>query len=576
MKIKNLSTLLITLALLASIGTAYANEDVITYSDLVTNIDLILPPETEMPSLENHSYWQETDRSSTLYGIEATYQALYDDLPSLTSELPTIYTYIVPYNSEQALQTDFSNFLEDEKFQTGEWILLDTGVNSFSYKTGAGSESDLFMSYSSESNTLHHVSQQDNLLVVVNFYRAGGQYNRENVLAYEEYIEDYESTISLLESVTTYIREAIDFFLDDITPLGPPPEYDYYLTSAGYNLALSDFYNVPLNGSLTFDMYLDDTSEIGTILDTFGIDEASYGAISLGINENAILDYNLYDPFTASDCGDSAGWHHLYTEESIDLYEWTNIKIEFGESSGMNIYIDDELQGSCEVYKSRSETPLYLGDYPEDIIEESFVGYIKNFKAAYATDEEGQIIDYLGSDEIFADVRVGDPNAEAIAYLKEEEVIKGYDDGTFRPDQEINRAEILKMLLEGFGYNVEVDTEEEPFTDVDYGSWYAPYIMTAYEWRIVNGYDDGTFQPSEMVNRVEFLKILIKTYGIDLTDYPIISLYIDTELDSWYSPYVQYAKDYQLFDIDGEGNFYPDKNLTRGEAAEAIYRMLVQ
>lgn len=551
---------------------AYAEDNAITFSELKSNIDLILPPESAIDPLAEHTYWQETDRDYTYLGIEATYQALYDDYPQQSSELPTIYTYVIPYASEDALQGEFSAFLDRSQFQSGEWILLTTGVNNFSYKTGAGSDSDLFMYYSSESNTLHYVEEQDNLLIVVNFFRGGGDYRRGNVLAYEEYIEDEEGTVAVLKSVASYIRESVDFFLDDITPVGPPAEYDHYMTSSSASLNLDDIYGIPKNGSISFDVYLDDTSEIGTIFDMSGISEAEYGSLSLGINENALLDFNFYDPFTVSECGDSAGWHHLYTEDSIDLYDWTSVKIEYGESIGMKIFVDNVLQGSCEVYRARGNGPIYLGDYPEDIIEESFVGYIKNIKTTFTTDGNGTIIDEIQG-RIFSDVGNTHDNAEAIEYLYEQGIIGGYEDGTFRPDQEVNRVEILKMLLLGFGYDLIEEAEDEIFTDVDYKSWYAPYLITAYDWGIIDGYDDGTYQPGEVVNRVEFLKILTGAYGISLADYPIISLYEDTEIDAWYAPYVQYSKDNELFDLV-DNYFYPGNAMTRGETAEAIYRML--
>jgi len=559
--------------LLAGVAVAYAgSEDLITYSDLTNNISLILPQETAIDPLEHHTYWRETGRNKTLYGIEAKYEAIYNEMPAMISELPTMYLYVIPYGSEEALQSDFSSWIEDEKFTSGDWELLDVGVNSFSYKTGVTNASDLFMTYSTEADTLHYITQIDNLLTVVNLYRGGGQYNKGNVFAYEEYVSDYEPTLEVMEGAANYIREAIDFFLDDITPIGPPAEYDYYLTSSDYNLDLESFHQLPQNGSISFDIYLDDTSEIGTILDTSGIKEAPSGSISLGINENAILDYNFYAPESNSDCRDSSGWHHIYTDESVDLYEWTNVRIEFGEELGMKIYINEELSGECGVYEGRSEETIYLGDYPEDIIEESFVGYIKNLQTEFSVNESGQAIDEINALKIFEDVSVGDEYAEAIAYLKDNGVIGGYSDSTFRPDQGVNRVETLKILLTGFNYEITGEKGSSDFTDVDYESWYAPYVEAAFDWGYISGYGDGTFKPGQPVNRVEFLKILTKSYGLDLTDYPVTSLYADTELTAWYAPYVQYAKDYALFDI-GE-NFYPANPMTRGEVAEVMYRLL--
>jgi len=572
---RKLIPIIAIILLITASQQAAAFTSAITSQELQDNMTLILPSASSLESLEYHSNWTEIEYIETSYGISAQYEALYDDKYSLSTELPTIYQYIVAYESEYDLQLAFDDFLANEKFETGEWILLEETETSFSYKTGAGSDIDLIMDYSSESNTIHYVTQQDNLLIVVNFYRSGGVYNRGNVLAYEEYILNYEDTLSVLMSAASYTKEAIDFYLDDIETTGTPEDYDYYLTSSDYYLALNDFYSIPLNGSIEFDIYIDETSEIGTILDTKGINNPEYGSISLGIDENAFLDFNLYDPYTESGCDDSSGWHHIYSSEQTDLYEWTNIKIEYGADTGMNIYVNDYLQAHCEVYTDRSDEVLYLGDYPIDIIEESFVGYIKDIATSYSLNEDGERIDdVIAEYTIFTDVGEDHQYAVAIEYLKDNGIINGYPDGSFQPDQEVNRAEILKMLLLGFGYDVPEADSENPFSDVETGSWYEGYVLYAYDLEIIAGYADETFKPAQNVNKVEFLKILTRSYGIDLTDYPVTLLYGDTMMTEWYAPYVQYSKDNELMDVGEDGYFYPENPVTRGEVAETIYRMI--
>ncbi len=571
---KKTTSIIAILLMLITSQQVYAFSSSITAQELQDNIDLVFPSASEIEGLPYHSNWQEVEFDETTYGIEATYRALYDDDYSLYSELPIIYMYILSYSSEDEVDAAFEGFLNKSEFSEGRWILLEETATSFSYKTGAGSGSDLMMSYTSESNTLHYVKKADNLLIVTNFYREGGEYNRGNVLAYEEYILNYKGTINILKDVAIYSKEAIDFYLDDIETLSGPDDYDYYLTSADYYSALDTVYSIPRNGSIEFEIYLDENSEIGTILDSTGIDEPEYGSISLGIDENAILDFNLYDPYADSSCNDSAGWHHIYSSEALDLYEWTEVKIEYGTESGMKIYVDGLLQASCGAYTSRSDETLYLGDYPTDIIEESFVGYVKDIGTSYSVDEDGQIVDYVLGYAIFTDVPDNHQYATAISYLKDLGIIAGYDDGSFKPDQEVNRAEIMKMLLLGFGYDVPELTEEyeNPFSDVEAGSWYEKYVIKGYNLGIIEGYSDGTFAPGDMVNKVEFLRILMGSYGLDLSDYEVTDLYDDTDTDAWYAPYVQYSKDNNL--MDAGDYFYPDDNVTRGEVAETIYRIL--
>ncbi len=551
------------------VPAAAAALDEITLQELQDNMSLLLPEAESIEGLSYHGNWQEMWHQTNAYGIEAEYEALYDENYAMTSERPKIYTYIMTYASEESVKSAITGFQTDDNFDSGEWTLISTNEDGFSYKTGPGYGSDIFMNYTSESGTLHYVTSKENLLIVVNFYREGGEYNRGNVLAYEEYLVDTEGTLEVLKSASSYIKEAIDFYLDDIDPIGAPDGYQYYLPTAGYSTSLNNIYALPQSGSIQFDMYLDDTSEIGTILDSAGVDDPVYGDIKLALNENAILDFNLYNPFADSACSTDDGWNRIYSQEGIDLYEWTTVKIEYGIGTGMRIYINDRLQEECDVQKTKSDRAVYLGDYPDDIIEQSFVGYIKDISTNYGI-SDSVISEY----EIFADVIVGDKYSEAIAYLKTTGIIGGYADGSFGKSNDVNRAEIVKMLLLGFDFQVPEYSGDPRFPDVETGAWYEKYVMRAHDLGFISGYPNGYYGPAESVNKVEFLKILTMTYGIDVRDTEVTELYNDTDKDEWYAQYVQFSKNNGLMDADSEGNFYPDNNVTRGEVAETIYRLI--
>jgi len=79
----------------------------------------------------------------------------------------------------------------------------------------------------------------------------------------------------------------------------------------------------------------------------------------------------------------------------------------------------------------------------------------------------------------------------------------------FRPDKTINRAEFLKIILESRGKTAE---GSNCFPDVE-DEWFAPYVCTAKEEGIVSGYPDGTFKPEQTISFVEAAKILSLAYG---------------------------------------------------------------
>lgn len=183
-----------------------------------------------------------------------------------------------------------------------------------------------------------------------------------------------------------------------------------------------------------------------------------------------------------------------------------------------------------------------------------------------------------GSAFAFSDVSEDHPNATAINYLTDLNVLGGYPDGTFKPDNPINRVEILKILL--LGNNV---TPIDHFGDLDYNDtdgaqWYASYLATAGDMDIVSGYPDGTYKPLQTVNLVEALKMIYKTHYKVNDLIPTLQAYLDgpyndTTGENWFNSYLWNAKNNNLIGPDQSGNIYPGKELTRGDLAELMYRM---
>ncbi len=176
----------------------------------------------------------------------------------------------------------------------------------------------------------------------------------------------------------------------------------------------------------------------------------------------------------------------------------------------------------------------------------------------------------------FTDVRDNHPNVEAINKLYDEEVVNGYEDGTFSPDGEISRAELTKMVIAAIA-DPDVSTYNNCFTDVE-DQWYAPYICYAQEQGWVNGYDSGEFQPKSQITRVEALKIILEANlasGVADEETLEENIYLDIYDDKWYFKYFAYAENNDLLDKQHvEDNYFlPSENITRKEVAEMIYRI---
>lgn len=183
--------------------------------------------------------------------------------------------------------------------------------------------------------------------------------------------------------------------------------------------------------------------------------------------------------------------------------------------------------------------------------------------------------------ESFVDVKENNPNFVAINYLKEQGIIEGYNDGSYKPYQNISRAEALKMLiLTNEKYNKEdiegKTLEEDPFTDTSKEDWFSPYLAVAKENNIVKGYDDGSFMPQKTINLAESLKIYLESlenilYPNDKTLY----IYADTPDEDWYSKYTAYAGSKGMIYINNDNRVFPNQEMTRGYLAEILYRKIM-
>jgi hypothetical protein len=162
---------------------------------------------------------------------------------------------------------------------------------------------------------------------------------------------------------------------------------------------------------------------------------------------------------------------------------------------------------------------------------------------------------------VFSDVNSDNPFFDAISYLKENDFISGYSDNTYKPNNGINRAEFVKIIIGTIYTENEIAAcvASKTFSDVKQSDWFYPYVCVAANNGIVNGYSDGSFKPGNPINFAESAKIIVNAFG-----------YKTSTKELWYQSYVEKLE---------ELNAIPSsicsisKNITRGEMAEMIYRL---
>lgn len=97
--------------------------------------------------------------------------------------------------------------------------------------------------------------------------------------------------------------------------------------------------------------------------------------------------------------------------------------------------------------------------------------------------------------------------------------IRGYEDGTFAPNKSITRAEAITIFARLMNEKMDVsETYTASFSDVKAGAWYANYIGYMEDYNIINGYEDGTFRPDAAITRAEFAAMASRFDKLESTD----------------------------------------------------------
>ena len=136
--------------------------------------------------------------------------------------------------------------------------------------------------------------------------------------------------------------------------------------------------------------------------------------------------------------------------------------------------------------------------------------------------------------------------------------ISGYEDGTFRPDNTITRAEAATIIAKLGGID-ESKEYENTFNDVAENAWYKSYVSFAKEKGYIEGYGDNTFVPDKVITRGEFAVILGRYLGINANS-------------EW--EYMNNLKGKGIISGYEDGSIKPDGKITRAEAVTMINRAL--
>ncbi len=149
----------------------------------------------------------------------------------------------------------------------------------------------------------------------------------------------------------------------------------------------------------------------------------------------------------------------------------------------------------------------------------------------------------------------------AVKSLVEKNIINGFEDGTYKPNENVTRAQLAKIICEAL--KLEEVTDSITFSDVASNHWAMKYINTASKNNIITGYTDGTFKPEANVTYAEAVTMVMRAIGKDVGV---------SSTGKWYDNYMNKAKENNLLEkIEGVTE---EQSLNRGDTALLTYNML--
>ncbi|MDB4978050.1 MAG: Ig-like proteinputative S-layer protein [Candidatus Peribacteria bacterium] len=179
----------------------------------------------------------------------------------------------------------------------------------------------------------------------------------------------------------------------------------------------------------------------------------------------------------------------------------------------------------------------------------------------------------------FTDVKPGDFGFEAVEYLKDKNILVGYEDGTFRPNVPVNRAEAVKIIAAPLMTDTErMKIGKTVYEDIPANAWYIPYVeWSRQQLRFLDGPPKTLkFYPTRGVTKAEFLKMMIVSRDIDPNSYSEVKLSLspDTNPQEWYYPYLRYSVSASVALPNTNGGFGLERPLSRIDVAVLLYRLL--
>ncbi len=219
--------------------------------------------------------------------------------------------------------------------------------------------------------------------------------------------------------------------------------------------------------------------------------------------------------------------------------------------------IDNTRKYTKDIFGNEHPTHIgYINGYPDGSVQpEGDITREEVTAILYRITNHEYEEPFVATGDAFPDVKPGRWSAHDIEYMADKEIVYGYPDGEFKPSRNLSRAEFAALI---FRFTEISKTEiENPFTDLNETHWAYNEILALTNSGLIEGYPDKTYKPENNITRAEVMTVVNKLLGRKPLESYVKSLhfnpYNDLYEEKWYYVTVLEATITHNYWLDGAG-----------------------
>jgi len=158
-------------------------------------------------------------------------------------------------------------------------------------------------------------------------------------------------------------------------------------------------------------------------------------------------------------------------------------------------------------------------------------------------------------------------------------IINGYEDGCFKPNAQITRAEFITIVIKAtkhssYPLTKEASVKAKYFKDITENDWFTQYINTAAANDLIKGYTGKVFKPNQPITRAEAIQVINNLTKDENTPFLLGNPFTDVSQSDWFYASIGRAYNHSIVNGKTDTTFAPNDNITRAEAATVINNFL--